>query len=63
VKLEVGRSRAADQHLRAGERTRPSADGGLIDRLEPLLGRHIHRQKPGAKPGSTRTEGRKPPKG
>jgi hypothetical protein len=42
--------------LRAGERTgRPLGDRGLIDRLETALGRRIHRQKPGPKPGGQRT--------
>jgi putative transposase len=52
----------AYQRLRAGERTgRPLGDGALIDRLEAVLGRRIHRQKPGPKPGSKRTEERREP--
>ena len=44
------------QSLRAAARTgRPLADAGLIDRLEATLGRRIHRQKPGPKPGSKRS--------
>jgi hypothetical protein len=59
----------AYQRLRAGERTgRPLGDGGLTHRLEAALGRRIHGQKPGPKPGSKRTialrrflMGREPP--
>jgi hypothetical protein len=47
---------------RAGDRTgRPLGDSGLIDRLEAVLGRRIHRRRPGPKPGSKRTEGRREP--
>ena len=46
--------------MRAGERTPPTVgDGDLIDRLKAVLGRRIHRQKPGPKPGSKRTEERR----
>jgi len=42
---------AAYERLRAGERTgRPLGDAALIDRLEAMLGRRIHRQRPGRKP-------------
>jgi len=40
------------QRLRAGERRgRPQGDGALLDRLEAALGRRLHRQKRGPKPG------------
>ena len=46
----------AYQRLRVGERTgRPLADGALIDRLEAVLERRIHRQMPGPKPAGNRT--------
>jgi putative transposase len=56
--LAVDASAADYQRLRAAERTgRPAADADVIDRLEAALGSRIHRQRPGPKPGSRRTEG------
>jgi len=52
VFLAADDAETAYQRLRTG---RPLGDGGLIDRLEAVLGRRIHRQKPGPKPGSKRT--------
>ncbi len=48
---------ATYQRLRAGERTgRPLADSGLIDHLEAVLGRRIHRQTPSRKPASRQVD-------
>ena len=55
--LAADAGEAVYQQLRAAERTgRPVADADLVDRLEAALGRRIHRQKPGPKPGRKRTE-------